>query len=135
MFHIETGKKLFVSVFLLKIPFRAKEVFSNEISSRFEVLFLCIALNLAGLFEFFSFCLCQQTKRYGVHGSHTICTLCRDKCAPVKRAHFTHTYAPHPGFRSLRICADLQGSAKIVALDLEDPYRSARSLQKCADFL
>ena len=29
----------------------------------------------------------------------------------------------------------LQGSAKIVALNLEDPYRSARSLQKCADFL
>ena len=28
----------------------------------------------------------------------------------------------------------LQGSAKIVALNLEDPYRSARSLQKCADF-
>ena len=40
-----------------------------------------------------------------------------------------------PGFRSLRICTDLQGSAKIVALNLEDPYRSARSLQKCADFL
>ena len=42
-----------------------------------------------------------------------------------------------PGFRSLRICKDLQdflqGSAKIVALNLEDPYRSARSLQKCAD--
>ena len=29
----------------------------------------------------------------------------------------------------------LQGSAKIVALSLEDPYRSARYLQKCADFL
>ena len=29
----------------------------------------------------------------------------------------------------------LQGSAKIVALNPEDPYRSARSLQKCADFL
>ena len=29
----------------------------------------------------------------------------------------------------------LQGSAKIVALNLENPYRSARSLQKCADFL
>ena len=29
----------------------------------------------------------------------------------------------------------LQGSAKIVALNLEDSYRSARSLQKCADFL
>ena len=29
----------------------------------------------------------------------------------------------------------LQGSAKIVALNLEDPYRSERSLQKCADFL
>ena len=40
-----------------------------------------------------------------------------------------------PGFRSLRICADLQGSAKIVALNLEDPYRFARSLKKCADFL
>ena len=43
-----------------------------------------------------------------------------------------------PGFQSLRICEDLQdfflqGSAKIVALNLEDPYRSARSLQKCAD--
>ena len=41
----------------------------------------------------------------------------------------------YPGFRSLRICADLQGSVKIVALNLEDPYRSARSSQKCADFL
>ena len=29
----------------------------------------------------------------------------------------------------------LQGSAKIVALNLEDPYRSVRSLRKCADFL
>ena len=29
----------------------------------------------------------------------------------------------------------MQGSAKIVALNLEDPYRSARPLQKCADFL
>ena len=40
-----------------------------------------------------------------------------------------------PGFRSLRICADLQDSAKIVALNLENSYRSAISLQKCADFL
>ena len=29
----------------------------------------------------------------------------------------------------------LQGSAKIVALNLEDPFRSTRFLQKCADFL
>ena len=37
---------------------------------------------------------------------------------------------------SVQICRIfLQGSAKIVALNLEDPYRSARSLKKCADFL
>ena len=42
-----------------------------------------------------------------------------------------------PGFRSLRqICGSFSaGSAKIVALNLEDIYRSAGSLQKCADFL
>ena len=39
----------------------------------------------------------------------------------------------NPGFRPLQICANLQGSAKIVALNLDGPYRSAESLQKCAD--
>ena len=41
----------------------------------------------------------------------------------------------YPGFRPLQISVDLQGSAKIVALNLEEPYRSAESLQNCADFL
>ena len=40
----------------------------------------------------------------------------------------------YPGFRLLQICADLQVSVKIVALNLEEPYRSAASLQKYADF-
>ena len=42
---------------------------------------------------------------------------------------------PRSIFYNLRFAGFfLQGSAKIVALNLEDPYRSARSLQKCVDF-
>ena len=44
--------------------------------------------------------------------------------------------AYRPGFRPLRICADLpdfflQDSAKIVALNLEEPYKSAHFTELC----
>ena len=87
----------------------------------------------------FAIICCFSSQHVGYFNRKTMNVSClRLPTKPVlKKSAIIDDYQ---GFRSLRICADLQifflqGYAKIVALNLEDPYISARSLQIFLRFL
>ena len=77
-----------------------------------------------------------RSSGFGVFGR------CEDVCSAVPQMSQNEEHincAPTKVLIFATLCRSVglfrQGSAKIVALNPEEPYRSVRYLQKCADFL